>query len=165
MKPNEKMPTSNSAQLEHAPVTYAKNEKDISSLRSSKMVLCVVHVEMSFSRNERVFIVWVYYKTRSYKSVREQFTKKFVGCELPKKSSICRLMRKFESTGNIGNAGYQRAPIVLTPARLEVVATAYEETPSLSLPHGTQQLDILYGSLQRVTRVLKLHAYKICLMH
>ncbi len=33
-KPNERMPTGNSAQLEHAPVMYAKNEKDISSRRS-----------------------------------------------------------------------------------------------------------------------------------
>ncbi len=85
------MPTGNSAWLEHAPVTYAKNEKDINS-RSSKRVLCVVHVKMSFSQNENVFIVRVYYETRSYKSVSEQFTKKFVGREPPTKLSICRLM-------------------------------------------------------------------------
>ncbi len=70
--------------------------------------------------------------------MREQFTKKFVGRESPTKSSICRLMRKFESTGNVGNAGYQRAPAVLTPARLEEVAIAYEETPSLLPWPGTQ---------------------------
>ncbi len=96
------MPTGNSTQLEHASVTYAKNEKDISSRRLSKMVLCVVHVTMSFSQNERVFIVRVYYETRSYKSVCKQFTQKFVGREPSTKSSICRLMRKFESTGNVG---------------------------------------------------------------
>ncbi len=103
------MPTGNSAQLEHAPVTYAKNKNDISSRRSSKTVLCVVHGKMSFLQNERGFIVRVYYETCSYKSAREQFTKKFVGCEPLTKSSICRLMRKFESTGNVGNAGYQHA--------------------------------------------------------
>ncbi len=146
-KPNEKMPTGNSTQLEHAPVRYAKNEKDISSRRSLKTVLCVVHVKMSFSQNERVFIVRVYYETRSYKSVREQFTKKFVGREPLTKLSICRLMQKFESTGNVGNAGYQRTLTVLIPAHLEEVATVYEKTPSLSLRRGTQQLDISYGSL------------------
>ncbi len=125
-----------------------KNEKDISSRRSSKMVLRFMHVKMSFSQNERVFIVRVYYETCSYKSVCEQFTKKFVGRESPTKSSICWLMRKFESTGNVGHAGYQRALTILTPARLEEVATAYEEMASLSLRHGTQQLDISYGSLQ-----------------
>ncbi len=59
---------------------------------------------------------------------------------------------------------YHRNPLVMTPATLETVATAFINTPSLSIRRA-QQLDVLYSSLQRVTHILKLIPYKVSVIH
>ncbi len=49
------MPTGNSAQLEHAPVTYAKNEKDIKSKVIENGFVCRARQDVFFAKRESFY--------------------------------------------------------------------------------------------------------------
>ncbi len=56
---------------------------------------------MNFLQNQNIFIVKVFYESRSYKFVHEQLIAKFPDREPSIKLSISHLIRKFETTGSV----------------------------------------------------------------
>ncbi len=111
---------------------------------------------MSFTLSQKVFIVRRYLEKKSFKTVQNEFLMKFPKAEnVPNKSTILRIMKRFEEMDSVNKLVYHRSSPILMPAILETVATAFVDTPSLSIRRIQQQFGVSYGSLQRVAHILK----------
>ena len=79
--------------------------------------------------------------------------------------SLFSLVTKFEDTGSVeddrkGKTG--RPATAITPENIERVQTLFEETPTTSLRHAAQQLEMSYSSVQRILKEeLHMCPYKI----
>ncbi len=59
---------------------------------------------MRFFEKKHIFIVKVYYETKSYVTVQTRFHDEYPYCEMFPKISIKRLVDKFERTGSLHDA-------------------------------------------------------------
>jgi transposase len=84
---------------------------------------------------------------------------------VPDKSTIQRLVERFLETGSIGEKRLSGRPSVLSDDSLEDIRARLLQSPRKSLRKLSQQTGMTYGSVQRVTKRLKLHPYRVLLPH
>ena len=109
---------------------------------------------------ERVFILESYLKTMSYVHCRQSFFKKF-GRQVPVKSAIAKMIKKFRKTGSLLDKNRNRQKSVLTPVILQDIQTA-TRSPHKSLRKLTAQTGILLGSAHiAVRKMLKFYPYRM----
>ena len=117
-----------------------------------------------YTIEQRVQIIKIYYQNNE--SVRKTFSalREFYGRNnRPAKSTIHRLVNKFESSGTVTDT---IVPVRQRNARSEVNIAALNESvhenPNLSVPRRSQELGISQTSTWRILRKdLGLHPYKI----
>ena len=120
-----------------------------------------------YTKEQRVIIVKTHYKYgESYVETARKVRGIFGRQNEPNKSTVQRLIKKFEETGSIMDS---KSPMRHRVGRsLDNIATVSEkvaESPEVSIRHRSQQLDIPRSTMQRIlTKNLHLHAYKIQLM-
>lgn len=116
---------------------------------------------MSFSQEERVFIVEQYLSTRSYVHVVNEFRKKYPDAAVPNNSTITRLIARFRECGSVADRKRTGRPAILTDAKLDEVRNAMLRSPSKSLRRLSSHSQISYGSAQKAMKKLKLRAYHV----
>ncbi len=120
--------------------------------------------KMVLSQDEKVFLIEVYFATKSLKKSREIFAAKFNKTQ-PSKTSITHLMQHFQIHGSVPRAPYERAKPVLTPVKLVEIREVSTATPCSLLRRVSQQTNVSYGKTRRAAQQLKLKPYKIRVVH
>jgi hypothetical protein len=118
-----------------------------------------------FSQDQRVFILEHYSSTRSYGECQNAFRHFFPDSVVPNKSTIQRLVECFRETGSIGDNRRYCRPSVLSNDSLEDIRARLLQSPRRSLRNLSQQTGMTCGSVQRATKRLKLHPYRVLLPH
>jgi transposase len=83
---------------------------------------------------------------------------------MPNKSTV-RLVERFRETGSIGEKRRSGRPSVLSNDSLEDIRAHLLQSPRKSLNKLSQQTGMTYGSVQKATKCLKLHPYRVRLPH
>ncbi|KAL4084269.1 hypothetical protein QTP88_028094 [Uroleucon formosanum] len=120
---------------------------------------------MSFSQDQRVFIVEHYFASRSYACVVDEFRVKYPNVAVPNNSTITRLIARFRETGSVSDKKRTGRPTVLTDAKLAEVRNVMLHSPSKSLRRLSAHSQISYGSAQKAMKKLKFHAYHVRSVH
>jgi transposase len=122
---------------------------------------------MDFSQDRRVFILEHHFSTRSYAECQNAFRNSFPDSVVPNtsKSTIQRLVERFRETGSTGEKRRSGRPSVLSNDSLEDIIERLLQSPRKSLRKLSQQTGITYGSVQRATKHLKLHPYRVKVCH
>jgi hypothetical protein len=84
---------------------------------------------------------------------------------VPNKSTIQCLVERFRETGTIGGKRLSGHPSVLSNDSLQDIRTRLLQYPRKSLRKLSQQTGMTYGSVQRATKSLKLHPYRVQVCH
>ncbi len=92
------------------------------------LLLC----KIVLSQDEKVFLIEVYFATKSLKKSREMFAAKFNKAQ-SSKTSITHLVQRFWNHGSVARAPYERAKTVLTLAKLAEIGEVFVATPRLLL--------------------------------
>jgi transposase len=120
---------------------------------------------MVFSQDQRVFVLEHYFSTRSYAEYQNAFRNSFPDSVVPNKSTIQCLVGRFRETGSIGEKRRSGRPSVLSNGSLEDIRVRLLHSPRKSLRKLSQQIGMTYGSIQRATKRLKLHPYRVQICH
>jgi transposase len=120
---------------------------------------------MIFSQDQRVFILEHYFSTRSYAECQNAFRNSFPDSVVPNTSTIQRLVERFRETGSIGEKRRSGRPSVLSNDSLVDIRARLLQSPRKSLRKLSKQTGLTYGSVQRATKCLKLHPYRVLLPH
>jgi ERCC4-type nuclease len=110
---------------------------------------------MVYSTEHRVFLVETSTKKSSYKICRHKFHQKFPDVNVPSKSMIERLVKKFHSTGSVLNKKKNRKRSVLTAEKLDETGASLESSPRKSLTQLAVQYGMSLGSAHTAKRLLK----------
>lgn len=116
---------------------------------------------MSFSQEQRVFIVERYFTSRSYVRVVNEFRDKYPDAVVPNNSTITRLIARFRECGSVADRKRTGRPAILTDAKLEEVRDVMLQSPSKSLRRLSTHSQISYGSAQKAMKKLHLRAYHV----
>ncbi|KAJ4452047.1 hypothetical protein ANN_03563 [Periplaneta americana] len=73
---------------------------------------------MSFSQEQRVFIVEHYFSSRSYARVVDEFRRNYPDVTVPNNSTITRLIARFSECESVADKKRTGRPAILTPAKL-----------------------------------------------
>ena len=118
---------------------------------------------MQLTKNQRVFIVNCYTRTRSYKEVKERFEETF-GRASPSKSTIHDTVRKFKEKGtllNLNKCNSGRLKTVRNEANIATVRRIVEDNPNVSCRRNLSGLS--KSSFSRIVlKDLQFHPYKMC---
>jgi transposase len=120
---------------------------------------------MFFSQYQRVFILEHHFSTLSYAECQNAFRNSFPDSVVPNKSTIQRLVERFRETGSTDEKRCSGHPSVLSNDSLEDTRARLLQPPGKSLRKLSQQIGMTYGSVQRATKRLKLHPYRVLLPH
>jgi hypothetical protein len=82
---------------------------------------------------------------------------------VPNKCTIQRLVERFRETRNVGEKRRSGRLSALSNDSLEDIRARLLQSPRKSLRKFSQQTVMTYGSVQRVTKRLKLHSYRVLL--
>jgi hypothetical protein len=74
-------------------------------------------------------------------------------------------VERFRQTGSIGEKRCSGRPSVLSNDSLEDLRARLLQSPRKSLRKLSQQTAMTYGSVQRATKLLKLHPYRVQVCH
>jgi transposase len=113
----------------------------------------------------RVFSLEHYFSTRSYAECQNAFRNSFPDSVVPNTSTVHRLVERFCETGSIGEKRHSGRPSVLSNDSLEDIRACLLQSPRTSLRKLSQQTGMAYGSVQRATKRLKLHRYRVHVCH
>lgn len=80
-------------------------------------------------------------------------------------NSIKNIVSTFEETGSVGHRARSGRPTVRTEERINEVSQIMEQNPSKSIRKLSQQIDLSYGSCQKMLRNMHLYPYKIQVYH
>jgi hypothetical protein len=130
--------------------------------QSSENVICD---KIFFSQDQRVFIIEHYFSTRSYAECGNAFINSFRDSVVPNKSTIQRLVERFRETGSIGEKRRSGRPSVLSNNSSEDIRARLLQYPRKLLRKLSRQTGMTYGSVQRATKLLKLHPYRVQVCH
>jgi hypothetical protein len=115
---------------------------------------------MSFSQEQRVFILEHYFASRSYARVADEFRWRYPDSAVPNNSTITRLIDGFRECGSVADRKRSGRPTILTEAKLADMEGMMQNSPSESLRRLSAQGGILYRSAQKATRkLLHVRAY------
>lgn len=116
---------------------------------------------MQYTVEQRTFIVKNYLQHKSIARVEESFREKFLQLP-PCRSSILRMVKKFEENGNVLNRLHNRQATISTQENTNRVSDIISENPRISIPRIASTLEIGKSSAYKIVRkILKLHPYKI----
>ena len=112
-----------------------------------------------FSLCERVYIHNTYYmKIRILCSeTRRKFQVKFPGGPVPNPNTIRRQAKRFKQTGSVKNRKVNCRCHVLREETLDEIGERLEDTLQKSLKYLSQETGVSVSSVQRATKLLKLH--------
>ena len=111
-----------------------------------------------FSLCERVYIHNTYYmKSRMSCSERRKFRVKFPGGPVPNPSTIRREAKRLKETGSVKNRKVNLRRHVLTEETLDEIGERLEHTLQKFLKGLSQETGVSVSSVQRATKLLKLH--------
>ena len=111
-----------------------------------------------FSLCERVYIHNTYMKSRKLCSeIRRKFRAKFQGGPVPNPSTIKRQAKRFKETGSVKNRKVNCRHHVLTEETLDEISEKLECSLQKSLKRLSQETGVCVLSVQRATKLLKLH--------
>ena len=116
-----------------------------------------------FSLCEHVYIQNTYMKNRkSCSETQRKFRVKFPGGPVPNPSTIRRQAKRFKETSSVKNRKVNCGRHVLTEETLDEIVERLEHTPQKSLKCLSQETGVSVSSVQRATKLLKLH---ICIVN
>jgi transposase len=110
---------------------------------------------MVYSTEHRVFLIETYTKKSSYRTCRRKFHQKFPDINVPSKSMIERLVKKFHNTGSVLDKKKNRKRSVLTAEKLDEIGASLESSPRKSLTQLAVQYGVSLGSAHTATKLLK----------
>ena len=122
---------------------------------------------MQLTVEQRTFVVQVYFEARSITEVKNRFHQRFRDRQPPSKSSIQKIIKKFQERGtvenqNAGRSGRNRT--ARTGANINVVRAAIEANPRISARRNG--LGICKSSFNEITNLdLNFHPYKMIMRH
>ena len=119
---------------------------------------------MVYSTEQRVFLIELYAKYSSYIKCRRKFQRKYPESDVPSKSMIERLVKKFHSTGSVLDLKKRRRRSILTEEKLDEIGCFLERNPGKPLAQLAAQSGVSLGSVYTATRLLKLRSYTVILV-
>ena len=121
------------------------------------IAICDMPIQ-EFSLCERVHIHNTYMKSRkSCSETRRKFRVKFPGRHVHNPSTIGRQAKRFKETGSVNNRKVNRRHHVLAEETLDEIGERLEHTLQKSLKRLSQETGVSVSSVQRATKLLKLH--------
>ena len=93
----------------------------------------------------------------SCSETRRKFRVKFPVGPVPNPSTIRRQAKRFKETGSVNNRKVKRRRHVLTEETLDEIGERLECTLQKSLKRLLQETGVSVSSVQRATKLLKLH--------
>ena len=132
---------------------------DVSAVSVVIVIIAICDMpRLEFSMCECVYIHSTYMKSRKLCSeTRRKFRVKFPGGPVPNPSTIRRQAKRFKETGSVKNRKVNRRRHVLTEETLDEISERLEDTPQKSLKSLSQETGVSVLSVQRATKLLKLH--------
>jgi hypothetical protein len=120
-----------------------------------------------YSCIERAFILECYFKSKSYKKTQQTFSQRFPMASVPHKTTIKRLVSKFQSGRGVANIVRDpRQPKSLTEEKMAEVQGLVIDNHRLSLRRIGQQADLPHTTVHLALRKhLELHPYKVTVVH
>jgi hypothetical protein len=120
---------------------------------------------MSFSQVQRVFIVENYQASRSYATCQNDFRDTFPDSPVPNKSTVSRLVNRFRDTGSVQDGNRSGRPSVLSDDSLDDIRQNLLRSSRKLLRKLPLQSGLFHGSEHNATKILKLHPYRVHVMH
>jgi hypothetical protein len=120
---------------------------------------------MSFSQVQRAFIVEHYLASRSYLTCRNEFRDTFPDSPVSNKSTVSRLVNRFHDTGSAKDRNRSTLNSVLSEDSLDDIRQTLLRSPWKSLRKLFLQSGFSYGSVHKAKKTLKLHPYRVHVMH
>jgi hypothetical protein len=120
---------------------------------------------MRCSQQERVFISECYFSSKSFIAVREAFHQVYPDKEVPNKTTVHRLVKKFRETESVCNKKHVRRQTVLTNDAVRVVHETLIRSPRKSLRRLPQECGTSKTSCHRATKQLQLLPYRFQSVH
>jgi transposase len=117
-----------------------------------------------YSTEQRVFLIELYAKYSSYIKCRRKFQRKYPDSDVPSKSMIERLVKKFHSTGSVLDLKKRRRRSILTEEKLNEIWSSLERNPGRPLTHLAAQSGVSLGSVYTATRLLKWRSHTVILV-
>jgi hypothetical protein len=108
---------------------------------------------MSFSQEQRVFIVEHYFASRSYARVPDEFRWEYPDSAVPNNLTITRIINRFRECGLVSDRKRSARPDILTEAKLADVEKMLQRSPSKSLRRLSAQSGISYESAQKAMKM------------
>lgn len=114
----------------------------------------------------RAFAVEQFFISQSVIQTQRNFRRHFHTSSAPSRKSILRFVQAFRERGSVADKPRIEFPkCVRTPTNIQLVHEAIDMNPTQSLRRLSHQLNISYGSTQRIVRRdLKLYPYRIQLV-
>jgi hypothetical protein len=119
---------------------------------------------MSFSQVQRLFIVEHYVASRYCLTCQNEFRDTFSYSSVPNKSTISRLVNRFRDTGSVQDRNRSGRASVSNDNSLDDICQILLRSPWKSLKLYLQS-ELSYGSVHKVTKILKLHPYGVHVIH
>jgi hypothetical protein len=96
---------------------------------------------MVYSRAERVFILEHYFELKSFAAVREAFINAYPDKEVPSKTTVHRLVRKFLDTGSVcvTSAHLATKQLKLRPHRFQAVHQLQQRDATIQYCHWSRR--------------------------
>ena len=132
---------------------------DISAVSVVIVIIAICDMpRQEFSLRECVYIHNKYMKSRkSCSETRRKFRVKFPGGPVPNPSTIRRQAERFKETDSVKKRKVNSGCHVFTEETLYEIGVRLEHTPQKSLKHLSQETGVSVSSVQRATKLLKLH--------
>ena len=102
---------------------------------------------------------------KSCSETRRKFQVKFPGRPVPNPSTSRIQVKRFKETVFVKNRKANRRRHVLTEATLDEIGERLEHTPQKSIKRLSQETRVSVSSVQRATKLLKLHIVRIGNIH
>jgi hypothetical protein len=112
-----------------------------------------------------MFIVEHYLASRSYLTCQNEFRDTFPDSPVPNNSTVSRLVNRFRDTGSMQDRNRSGRPSVLSNDSLDDIRQTLLRSSRKTLRELPLQSGLHYGSAHKATKILKLHQYRVHVMH
>ena len=134
---------------------------DVSAVSVVIVIIAICDMpRQEFSLCQRVYIHNMYMKSRKSSSeTRCKFRVRIPGGPVPNPSTIRRQAKRFKEAGSVKIRKVNRRRHVLTEETLDEIGERIEHTLQKSLKRLSQETGVSVSSIQRTTKLLKLHIH------
>ncbi len=120
---------------------------------------------MPFTGKQCFYLLERYLATKSYADMNTTFTAEYKDTQVPNKSSVSRLVKKFRETWSVMNATKNRMHTMLTSEKVEEIGATFSDTPHSSICKVARRTATSIKSTHRTTRLSKLYPYRVSVLH